>query len=273
MAFSAFSTVPTLGTYLSQLQVPLPTGGLMAEVFRESNQSQWVSQSARAVNGADAVNQAADSASISQDAEAAYSSTVDIAAAAGAGGGWGLAGPRVAQVSLGSQGAQGTGGFFQSQGGGQVAVAHLYDSEGNRSNAQNSLSLVEGVDTNIGATSGVTVQAPSGFQVLQPTITTVIGGSDVMPSRYMSEVANVPARFAKDAWNIGSESAASPSVPASGAVAVGASAIALAVRPIPSLVFPNGDLAAFSPAVPGASALWQNVFGLAPLLSGSGVIA
>ena len=183
MALSALANIPTIGSFLAQLDTTTSQDGLTSEVFRESNQSQRVSQGSRAFSGAQVGNTATDEARITQNASAVNSQNITITPSDGSVPDVGFAGPRNSRVFLGSPQSTGALGQLQDQAIDQSAFASLTDANGSRSRAGNSATLNEDANTQLDVRNNINLDAQTNFLGDQPSATLIVSGSDLPGGR------------------------------------------------------------------------------------------
>ena len=185
MALAALNAIPTFDSYAGQLMVQAGDPSLSAEVFREANQSQNVSQSSQSFSGAQSSNEMKDTAEISQNALAGNFKDITIGASTGALGADGTVGPRVSKVQIGGPLlGKATAGLFQNQGADQSSSASLFDFTGKPSEASNTLEQAAENNTGLNAFNDLNVKAPTNLTSAQPIITLVAQGTNLTPARF-----------------------------------------------------------------------------------------
>jgi len=191
MALAALNSIPTFDTYAAQLMVQTGNPALSAEVFREANQSQNVSQNSHSFSGAQSSNEMTDTAKITQNALADNFKDITIGAATGALGANGITGPRISKVQIGGPLlGKATAGLFQNQGADQSSSANLFDFTGKSSEAGNTLDQAAETNTTLNAFNDLNVRAPTNLTVAQPVFTLVAQGSNLTPARFTESALN-----------------------------------------------------------------------------------
>ena len=191
MALAALNSIPTFDSYAAQLAVQAGDPALTAEVRRDSNQSQNVSQNSNSFSGAQSSNEMKDTAKITQNALAENFKDITIGAPAGTSGAGGIVGPHISKVQIGGPLlGKATAGLFQNQGADQSSSANLFDFTGKASEASNTLEQAAENNTALNSFNDLNVKAPTNLTVAQPIFTLVAQGPNLTPTRFTESAFN-----------------------------------------------------------------------------------